>query len=323
MRPFRPQPCVPLEQYAKGAQKESPNKIDNTKTLNHMPVDKNFDTMNIQQGKPYEIKGEPACWSEFNKAEVIDILMTCPKSNNGDKYYVFATKAVTRNQYCYKADDICYTVRCREDKRDSKVAWGNALALCSAINNKFGCEHLEVLDYDLSSDGDVYVCVIAKEKVNAKRVDVLIDEDKHRKEEREITLTINQEECKADDKRNELPTYNGIYFVFDNSAKPSRLIYIGQADREDGGIRARHQNHEKHGLFVKEAHSEKNVSYVCAQCEADINRVENALIYKYQPCLNDACTKTFRYAKTKITITCNYDGPEKINPLTFTQERKD
>ena len=124
-----------------------------------------------------------------------------------------------------------------------------------------------------------------------------------------------------DSLRDQLPEYCGIYLVYRGILSRGNLycheiIYIGQADN----IRNRHIKHEKYSQFLSECRSNEILFYSCAPVKkADLNCVENALIYKMRPKLNDKQINSFPYDTTSIVSS----GQCAMLISEFTVERKD
>lgn len=108
-----------------------------------------------------------------------------------------------------------------------------------------------------------------------------------------------------------LPDYKGIYFVYRASnvhtnvyggmdAQIEELIYIGKAD--DQSILERHQNHEKQPLFDAALLEGEQLWYATIKVDSEIDRVENGLIFKRQPRLNDKLKATFNHPDTHFIL---------------------
>ena len=108
-----------------------------------------------------------------------------------------------------------------------------------------------------------------------------------------------------------LPDYRGIYFVYrasnvhtdvngNGTATLEELIYIGKAD--DQTIFERHQNHEKQPLFDNALLKGEHLWYATIKVDSDIDRVENGLIFKRQPRLNDNLKETFNHPDTHFIL---------------------
>ncbi len=107
-----------------------------------------------------------------------------------------------------------------------------------------------------------------------------------------------------------LPEYSGIYFVYravphedPNTKKVTvtlkELIYIGQAEN----ILERHKSHEKQTEFEQELKPGEELCYSTTEVtKNDLNRVENGLIYKRKPRLNDKGTQSFDHPRTTFIL---------------------
>ena len=107
-----------------------------------------------------------------------------------------------------------------------------------------------------------------------------------------------------DEYRSNLPTYSGIYLVYRGTLSTDRkslicaeIIYIGQAE----DIRRRLSAHNKRTEFFEKLQKGEVLFYSYAKVEQDnLDRVENALIYKCQPTLNETGRDSFPYPSTVI-----------------------
>ena len=109
-----------------------------------------------------------------------------------------------------------------------------------------------------------------------------------------------------------LPDYHGIYFVYrvsnihDNPqggllGTIEELMYIGKADKQT--IKQRHANHEKQQEFDAALLEGEVLWYLTAEvAPEDIDRVENGLIFKRQPRLNDVLTESFKHPDTHFVL---------------------
>ena len=109
-----------------------------------------------------------------------------------------------------------------------------------------------------------------------------------------------------------LPDYHGIYFVYrvsdvyDNPrgglfGTIQELLYVGKADKQT--IFERHQKHEKQAKFDNALLEGEVLWYLTAEVAlADIDRVENGLIFKRQPRLNDVLTESFKHPDTQFRL---------------------
>ncbi len=115
-----------------------------------------------------------------------------------------------------------------------------------------------------------------------------------------------------------LPSCSGIYCVYTCSYDPSekmvslkKLIYIGQAE----DINKRLSNHEKYEDWKSYLKSGETLCYNYTSVSInDLDRCENALIYKHQPIENTQCKKEFNYLQTTLNIT----GRSKFLNSSFT-----
>lgn len=107
-----------------------------------------------------------------------------------------------------------------------------------------------------------------------------------------------------DDDRSNLPTYSGIYLVYRGLLTPDKkslicsdIIYIGQAE----DIRRRLSVHNKRTDFLNSLKEGEVLFYSYAKVEQEnLDRIENALIYKFKPTLNDNGKDHFPYPSTII-----------------------
>lgn len=124
------------------------------------------------------------------------------------------------------------------------------------------------------------------------------------------TINLEVEGCWA--RKEDLPDYHGIYFVYRASnvrpntngvfsATLEELIYIGKADKQT--IKGRHRNHERQPDFDAALLDGESLWYLTAEVAlADIDRVENGLIFKRQPRLNDVLTESFKHPDTQFRL---------------------
>lgn len=123
------------------------------------------------------------------------------------------------------------------------------------------------------------------------------------------TITLNIDGYWID--KEYLPKYHGIYFVYraSNVMKDARgnvsatleeLLYIGKAD--DQTIYERHQAHEKQAEFDNALLEGEVLWYATSEVNDEIDRVENGLIFKRQPRLNDVLTESFKYPDTHFVF---------------------
>lgn len=124
------------------------------------------------------------------------------------------------------------------------------------------------------------------------------------------TINLEFEGCWA--RKEDLPDYMGIYFVYRASnvqpnekggfsATLEELMYIGKADKQT--IKQRHKNHEKQPQFDAALLDGEALWYLTAKVGIDIiDRVENGLIFKRQPRLNDVLTESFKHPDTQFKL---------------------
>ncbi|MBR4706374.1 MAG: hypothetical protein IKP02_12485 [Paludibacteraceae bacterium] len=109
-----------------------------------------------------------------------------------------------------------------------------------------------------------------------------------------------------------LPKIKGIYFVY--RATPymkegktrvniHELIYIGKA--EDQTIWERHQKHERQGDFEAALLEGEELRYSTVELDKDFDRIENGLIFKRQPRLNDKLKDSFKYPDSHFILEGN------------------
>ena len=103
----------------------------------------------------------------------------------------------------------------------------------------------------------------------------------------------------ADNVKRDIPKCKGIYFVLARKNSDNRLLYIGKAKDED--INARLANHERHDDFIRSCKDGEGIYYAYAEVDkADIDIVENALIYVEEPPLNTELKDRFNYGEVHI-----------------------
>ena len=135
------------------------------------------------------------------------------------------------------------------------------------------------------------------------------------------TFNLHFDGSWSDSIREELPEYRGVYLVYrgnlDHGSFLCReILYVGHAEN----IRLRHTEHEKRELFMAELRPSEVLFYSCAPvAKADLDRVENALVFEMHPKLNDKLTETFPYDSTTVVS----DGQCSLLNKQFTVERKD
>jgi len=135
------------------------------------------------------------------------------------------------------------------------------------------------------------------------------------------TFNLHFDGSWSDSIREELPEYSGVYLVYRGNLDRGsflcrEIIYIGQAEN----IRSRHKKHEKKELFLAKLCPGEVLFYSCAPvAKADLDRVENALVFEMHPKLNDKLTETFPYETTTVVS----EGQCALLKKQFTVERKD
>lgn len=118
------------------------------------------------------------------------------------------------------------------------------------------------------------------------------------------TYYLHFEGSILDEYRSNLPTYAGIYLVYRGVLSSDRnmvicneIIYIGKSD----DIRRRLSSHNKRTEFIQKLETGEILFYSYAKAElADLDRIENALIYHTKPSLNDQSKDAFLYPSTEI-----------------------
>lgn len=126
-----------------------------------------------------------------------------------------------------------------------------------------------------------------------------------------------------DKNKSGLPHIPGIYCVYkgtlqaDDTVILDKIVYIGEA--EDINERHNKKEHEHYKDFVRVCGGAEHVWYNAAEVqggEHERKRVENALIFKIQPEINDKGKDSFNYPQTTI----NSKGDHFLIPNTFTIE---
>ena len=118
------------------------------------------------------------------------------------------------------------------------------------------------------------------------------------------TFTLHFDGSILDESNMTLPTYSGIYLVYRGVLSADRkslncheIMYIGQSEN----IRRRITTHTKRAEFIRRLHDGEVLFYSYAKCDMnDINRIENTLIYRMQPALNDQGKGAFLYPSTTV-----------------------
>lgn len=124
-----------------------------------------------------------------------------------------------------------------------------------------------------------------------------------------------------DKNKTSLPHVPGIYCVYkgtllpDDTVELDKIVYLGEA--EDINDRHNKREHEHYKDFVRVCGGADYVWYNAAEVlggENERKRVENALIYKLQPEINDQGKDSFNYPQTTIKSK----GDHCFIPDTFT-----
>lgn len=106
-----------------------------------------------------------------------------------------------------------------------------------------------------------------------------------------------------------VPDQYGVYLVASVNKTGIDPIYIGKAK----SLNERLSNHEKYESFVENIKKGDSLEIHFATISKEkIDRIEQALIYKFQPILNTDHLNDFNYQDTTITIT----GSIKHNKFT-------
>lgn len=108
--------------------------------------------------------------------------------------------------------------------------------------------------------------------------------------------------------KNGIPSKSGIYLVYrcvydakSNTVGLKEIIYIGQAEN----MHDRVANHDKLGAFNSQLQRGEELCYsVATVSNADLDVVENALIFAQKPVLNDKLKDSFNYG----AVTVKLDG---------------
>ena len=106
--------------------------------------------------------------------------------------------------------------------------------------------------------------------------------------------------------KNGLPSKTGIYLVYrciysaeTNTVGLKEIIYIGKAEN----VHDRIANHDKLEDFKSQLQEGEELCYSFAEVPvADLDVVENALIYAQKPRLNDNLTDSFNHGAVAIKI---------------------
>ena len=123
-----------------------------------------------------------------------------------------------------------------------------------------------------------------------------------------------------------LPSYSGIYFVY--AAKENekdevcdeRLLYIGETDNiyeRHNGTKDKPAKHEHYQDFIKSLRQDEVLKYVTVKYTgSDDNRkeIQNALIFKNNPPINEKSTKSYEGEDmiVQFSTTFNIIPPKNI-----------
>lgn len=126
--------------------------------------------------------------------------------------------------------------------------------------------------------------------------------------------------------RTKLPTYSGLYFVYaakvndKDEIYDERLLYIGEAENiyeRHNGTKEKPAKHNHYDDFVNERKSDEVLKYVTAKYEgSEENRreIQNALIFRNNPPINDKSTKSYEGEDMMIMFTSdNNCSPSNIS----------
>lgn len=126
--------------------------------------------------------------------------------------------------------------------------------------------------------------------------------------------------------KEQLPNQTGIYFVY--RATPTKydgdkiaeinvheLLYIGKAD--DQTIYERHQHHNRQADFDAALLDNEILCYLTAINIDELDRVENGLIFKRQPRLNNKLKKTFNYPDTHFVLNSKRTIADMFDDFTL------
>ena len=124
-----------------------------------------------------------------------------------------------------------------------------------------------------------------------------------------VTLTFKRSACSASKADvTGIPCQYGIYYVaaLNSATNKLRNIYVGQSDN----LNTRLSGHERYDDFVDNLQqNESLVIHTTTVASNIIDRIEQALIYKLKPPLNDKHKSNFDHQDTTITITGSIKFP--------------
>ena len=120
------------------------------------------------------------------------------------------------------------------------------------------------------------------------------------------TVNLNFEGYWREKNKNGTPQYSGIYAVYRcvyNEAVETvalkEIIYIGKSD----DIHDRISTHDKIEMFKNKLQNGEELCYSCAKVHnAELDAVENALIFAQKPVLNKQGLESYEYEPLHIVI---------------------
>lgn len=120
------------------------------------------------------------------------------------------------------------------------------------------------------------------------------------------TYQINFQGYRREEKTDTLPIYSGIYIVYraiynpeDNTVDLKELIYIGKALN----LKERITTHNMKPDFDNKLSEGEELCYAYASvAEANLDRIENGLVFSQQPPLNTQYKRSFNYPPTRFII---------------------
>lgn len=121
-----------------------------------------------------------------------------------------------------------------------------------------------------------------------------------------MIFNINFKGYWRDENKNGIPTTSGIYIVYHctyipetDTVRLNNIIYIGQAENLNERIRT----HDKRADFIRECRGTENLCYSVAEVSAaELDMVENALIYAQKPSLNERFKDMYRYSQAEFHL---------------------
>lgn len=112
-----------------------------------------------------------------------------------------------------------------------------------------------------------------------------------------------------------LPTYSGIYFVYaakvnaDRKISEKRLLYVGESDdiyKRHNGTKEIPCYHEHYMDFVSALQQDEVLRYVTAKYsgpEPMRRMIQDAIIYRTSPLINEKSTKSYTGESVEISYT--------------------